>query len=205
VASLQHILLGNALKREEDSSEGQEGGGTQRRLIAYCCNPCEIPGTVYADADDDSDKAAGEIAEIAENPAAVVGEKVMSPHRSIDIGAASVCEVTSDYGSRNALIWAVSTYNGAPDLPNAIEDGVRLRSMLLRLGWNVTFLADVIKAKAQESLREFRCKKYLLLYWYKSTRIHAHTTKQSLREFRDFVKNSERQQCLPLRIRGARP
>jgi hypothetical protein len=160
------------------------------------------------------DKAAREISEIAEDPAAedpaaedpaaVVGENVISPHRSIDIGAASVCEVTSDYGSRNALIWAVSKYSGAPDLPNAIEDGSRLRSMLLRCGWNVTFLTDVIKAKAQESLREFRYKKYLL-YWYKSTRIHAHTTKQSLREFRDFVKNSERQRCLPRRIRGAWP
>ena len=153
-------MLGIDLEREEDSSEGQEGGGTQRRLIAYCCNPCEIAGTVYvSDADDDLDKAAREISEIAEIPAAVVGKKkVISPHRSIDIGAASVCEVTSDYGSRNALIWAVSKYNGAPELPNAIEDGSRLRSMLLRVGWNVTFLTDVIKAKAQESLREFRYK-----------------------------------------------
>jgi hypothetical protein len=78
-----------------------------------------------------------------------------SPHRSINIGA-SVCEVTSDPGLRKALIWAVSKYDGAQELPNAIEDGVRLRSMLRKLGWKVTLLTDVRKATAQESLTEFR-------------------------------------------------
>jgi hypothetical protein len=57
---------------------------------------------------------------------------------------------------RKALIWAVSEYDSEiRDLPNAISDGVKLRDLLVRFGWDVQLMLNVSKQEAEESLDEF--------------------------------------------------
>jgi hypothetical protein len=74
--------------------------------------------------------------------------------RSLDL-TATIPRI--DVYSRKALIWAVQKYQGGkvPDLPNAVNDGALLQSLLQNFGWEVDFVPNVKLEEAHESLTNF--------------------------------------------------